>query len=125
MRRARGLGVWVAALVLGLLLLGGPLAPRTALAAGDEELIARLRTMLASLERTELAVRANDPAAALSAYQVYRDGWGAVEDDIRPRDRAAYKTIEGYMQDVGSTLRAQPFESSKALPAVTPQNQTA
>jgi high-affinity iron transporter len=118
MRRVRGLGVGVAALVLGLFLLGGPLAARPAAAAGDEALIARLRAMVVALERTETAVKANDAAAAQAAYQEYRDGWSAIEDDIRPRDRAAYRAIEEYMRDVKAALRAQPLNTDEALTAI-------
>ena len=89
--------------------------PTSAWAFSDEEVMSRLRSMVAVLDRTETAVRAGDQSGARSTYQGYRDGWAEIEDDIRPRARDLYRSIESEMRNVNASLRGQPLNTQEAL----------
>ena len=107
-RRFRWPLVWL------VLLAATAFAP-SGLAASDDVVVERLREMVVVLDRVETAVRADDQAAARSAYQGYRDGWSAIEDEVRPRARDAYREIESQMRNVNTSLRGQPLNTAEAL----------
>jgi high-affinity iron transporter len=103
--------------LLGLALLLS-FGPRLAIAASDEEIVARLRQMIAILDRAEAAVRVNDVPAAQAAFQEYARSWAAIEDDIRPRARQMYLTLEENERALQAALWAQPFDSDRAMDAI-------
>ncbi|MCL6440864.1 MAG: hypothetical protein K6T27_05150 [Thermoleophilum sp.] len=108
---------WLLAPLLGLALLLS-FGPRLAIAASDEEIVARLRQMIAILDRAEAAVRVNDVPAAQAAFQEYARSWAAIEDDIRPRARQMYLTLEENERALQAALWAQPFDSDRAMDAI-------
>ncbi|HEV8635066.1 MAG TPA: FTR1 family protein [Chloroflexota bacterium] len=103
---------------LTLALLAGLAVPLQAWADDPVALAEGMRGLSARLAVVQQKVDAGDAAAALAVYKEFDQGWGKIEDEVRPRSRPAYRAIEDGMLDVKAALVASPLDRHKATGAI-------
>src|SRR4051794_33640940 len=102
-------------LLLAVLVMPLALPWRGAAAADDDAtLAAGLATLVAHADAASAALTRGDAPAARAAYAQFDDLWFAVEDGVRERSRADYRSIERAMDDVKFALRAEPPDTAAA-----------
>ena len=105
-----------AARLVGVLLalLLPALSPGSAAAAPEDD----VRSLNAYVDQAYAALSNGDVAGARAAYAAYDAGWLKIEDGVKARSRAAYRSIEDAMGDVKIALRTEPVDRQQAAAAL-------
>ncbi|HLG51644.1 MAG TPA: FTR1 family protein [Chloroflexota bacterium] len=104
-----GMGRILLGLILPLFLaLGVSLYPSVSRAADGQT--QRLRDLAALLDQARGALAGGQVDTALAAFDRFRDGWEAVEDDVRARSLSDYRAIEDAMGEVQRRAAMRPVD---------------